>query len=316
MNIVTPENVQTTDLTALPGPVSASLELITPEIADSILENRVDNRTPNDKRIREYADRMLSGEWRISDPIKFDNDGKLYDGQHRLMAVVKAGVPVEFAVIRNMPKNAKFYCDIGQSRTTLHIANIMGVHIASKKISSVKEIIRTQHHLYRGGISHHFAIRMYLKYQDGIDFACKNRSGNTEGIKFENAVFFAAIAKAYYYENHLTLERFAQVLFTGLAQSEEEHSAVTLRNIYLQARQKDNKMGSSERTVWMFRTINAIQNFVRKKSIKRISPAPQDFYPVPDACDKDNVYSQKRLRYFNDNLLNYKIPATQIVLPE
>lgn len=313
MLILPTDDNQPKDSTGISASLSASIELITPEKAVEILSRMVDNRHPNERRVREYAQRMLSGEWRISDPIKFDTEDRLYDGQHRVMAVVKAGIPVEFAVIRNMPTNAKLYCDMGQARSTLHIANIMGLRLQSTKISCTKEIMRMTYILQSAGISHHLAIKMYMKYSNGVDFACRNIKCES-GVRIQNSCFPAAIAKAYFYENHATLDRFARAFYTGFAEGEHEYAAITLRNSFL--KEAKGKLGGSERVNWTYKTLSAIQHFIKKNPVKRISAASQDPYPLPDTCKDSDEYAQKRLRYFNEKLLTTQAPVESIELPE
>ncbi len=65
---------------------------ITPEAATAILKGNKGNRKPRQSHIEALADAMLRGEWKQTHQgIAISPTGKLLDGQHRLLAVVKSG---------------------------------------------------------------------------------------------------------------------------------------------------------------------------------------------------------------------------------
>ena len=81
---------------------------VEPEQAQKWLERNIANRTLRPSRVQEYATAMTEGRWRYTaDPIRFDSDGKLIDGQHRLMAVVRSGCTVEMHVVRGLSPEAQ-----------------------------------------------------------------------------------------------------------------------------------------------------------------------------------------------------------------
>lgn len=54
--------------------------------------------------VKRYAEDMRAGAWRVTHQgIAFDTEGNILDGQHRLLAVVKANVPVQMQVTTNLP---------------------------------------------------------------------------------------------------------------------------------------------------------------------------------------------------------------------
>ena len=55
------------------------------------------------KRVSRMAEDMRSGAWVLGeDPIRFDTEGALVDGQHRLSACVASGVPLTTLVVRGL----------------------------------------------------------------------------------------------------------------------------------------------------------------------------------------------------------------------
>lgn len=106
------------------------VETITPEAAEHLLASAagIAQRHISPRRVAMYAGAMKRGQWRIThQSIAIDEDGVLIDGQHRLSAVVVAGVPVQMTVARGVPRTVFDAIDAGVARTaasTLHIAGV------------------------------------------------------------------------------------------------------------------------------------------------------------------------------------------------
>lgn len=91
---------------------------VTPELAAQWLALNVHNRSLRERVVARYADDMKAGRWPFTGaPIKFDWDGNLQDGQHRLAAQVRSGATVEHLVIRGVDPAAQDVTDVGPSRT-------------------------------------------------------------------------------------------------------------------------------------------------------------------------------------------------------
>lgn len=82
--------------------VSVYLRDVSPMLASSILaEHNTKNRKILPSHVTALAKNMKEGTWRFNgDSIRFDSNGTLIDGQHRLMAIVKSGctIPCIFVV--------------------------------------------------------------------------------------------------------------------------------------------------------------------------------------------------------------------------
>lgn len=92
--------------------------LITPEIAREYLSHNRNNRNVRRMDVKSYADDMCNGKWRfVGDPIKFAKDGRLIDGQHRLLAMVECGVTLKMAVVRGLDLEDQLVLDTGVRRS-------------------------------------------------------------------------------------------------------------------------------------------------------------------------------------------------------
>lgn len=95
-----------------------AIEEIDADLAGHYLGHNLNNRNPKLRRVNAYATDMVNGKWRwTGEAIKFAADGRLLDGQNRLMAVMKADVPVKFLVIRNVSEHSQEVMDTGAPRS-------------------------------------------------------------------------------------------------------------------------------------------------------------------------------------------------------
>ena len=94
-------------------------ELITPEKAEKILKKNLPyNRKVSDRVVELYARDMKEGRWNEDCPttISISSKGYLIDGQHRLLAVIRSGVPILFVVAADVSEDAFEYIDNGKKR--------------------------------------------------------------------------------------------------------------------------------------------------------------------------------------------------------
>jgi len=93
-------------------------EKITPDMAQEYLKFNTENyRSLSKDRVISYASDMKNGRWQFNgESIKFSENGQLIDGQHRLQAIIRAGVPVDMLVIRGVKDDVDIY-DIGAQRS-------------------------------------------------------------------------------------------------------------------------------------------------------------------------------------------------------
>jgi hypothetical protein len=80
--------------------------------------NVINHRGIRPSVVDAYARDMKAGRWVLNgDPIRFDQDGNLIDGQHRLLAIIQAEVPITSFVGRDLGDEAFLTLDSGIKRT-------------------------------------------------------------------------------------------------------------------------------------------------------------------------------------------------------
>ena len=108
-------------------PFDSKVFEITPGIAEALLERfRGDHNRPlKDPAIRDYAEDMRNGEWKLNgEPIQFSDEALLLDGQHRLNACKLAGVPFKVVLMFMVPHETFNTINQGRLRTAADILAI------------------------------------------------------------------------------------------------------------------------------------------------------------------------------------------------
>lgn len=105
---------------------------VTPELAQRWLGLNTSNRKLKPRQIEAYAVDMAAGRWVLNaEFVKFAgpeySPTKLLDGQNRLHAVLKAGVPVTMGVAFGVPERAQNSMDSGSKRTVGDNLTIAGM---------------------------------------------------------------------------------------------------------------------------------------------------------------------------------------------
>lgn len=90
---------------------------VTPYMAEEWLGRNAHNRNISERYVEELKQAILRDEWVYNgDAIRFDTEGNLLDGQHRLWAVVFAERPVDVLVVENLPRDTVLTIDVGRKR--------------------------------------------------------------------------------------------------------------------------------------------------------------------------------------------------------
>jgi hypothetical protein len=79
--------------------ITSEIQTVTPDMARTWLKNNTNNHPVSARRVQLIA----KGKWCVTHQgIAFGPNGELYDGQHRLLAIVMANVPVPVLVTRGV----------------------------------------------------------------------------------------------------------------------------------------------------------------------------------------------------------------------
>jgi hypothetical protein len=100
---------------------------VTPALAAEWLALNTHNRHPRRNVVNAYAADMSDGHWQFNgDAIRFDDDGKLIDGQHRLAASIEADVTLPMLVVRGLAPSTQETVDGGAKRMFADVLKLRG----------------------------------------------------------------------------------------------------------------------------------------------------------------------------------------------
>ncbi len=103
------------------------IESIGPKLAAEYLRSNAENRKISKVTVRRYAGDMRRGEWVVNgEAIKFDEHGRLMDGQHRLLAIVESGATIDIAVFRDVARDTFKTLDSGKIRSPSDSLSALG----------------------------------------------------------------------------------------------------------------------------------------------------------------------------------------------
>lgn len=121
-----------------------SVETLTANDAQALLLASVGQRQRplSNDRVGQYARQMRAGKWRVThQAVAIDPDGVVFDGQHRLSAIVKAGVPVTLTIARDADPATFDVIDVGRTRSPGHALAIAGYQNVNVLASSSRHFL-------------------------------------------------------------------------------------------------------------------------------------------------------------------------------
>lgn len=123
--------------------IHQSVETINPFRAEELLKKNKFNRKTTKARIDRYAGEMRQGKWKLNgQPLIFDEDGYLRNGQTRLRACIKSQCSFVTTVVRNVPRDAIPTVDIGQPWRSADYLSAEGNKYAHMLSSAIGWIMR------------------------------------------------------------------------------------------------------------------------------------------------------------------------------
>ena len=265
------KTTSTAPTAALPVP---TYEVVTPEKAEEYLSHNTTNRAVRDLRVQSYAAAMKRGQWRVTHQgVAFGADGTLYDGQHRLLAVKLAGVPVILLVVRGLPVAAREEIDTGTARGLADNLTITDGERVSKSDGAVLACLYsyTALHQVRARVTAANLREMREKYRTGYDalrgiFGSCNRGVGRAG-------YVAAFVFAHKTAPEV-VERAARSFYTGANLAEGSPMFALRAHALSGSRNKQPGIDDFRRALGAL--ASEIDGGTRKRVISRSSTAIED----------------------------------------
>lgn len=211
--------------------------LITPTYAKSLLQNNDNNRNINGNKVSQYAEDMRNGKWQLNgEDIEISETGRVLNGQHRLMAIIRYGKPVMMGVKFGVSDDVWIY-DRGRLRSSSDCLKMSGLPSELSRNLIVRTVKAHWKYIVGGIHPTDSEIEKYiLAHKDTFltlneIFRGKNNTSrgtkvNCLNVSLTTAVFYALEAGVSVED----LKRFIKVIHTGISESRKESAAIVLRN--------------------------------------------------------------------------------------
>lgn len=118
--------------------------IVTPALASKWLTTQIKNRRINERAVLAYRRDMKNGDWEYTgDPIRFDKDGHLIDGQHRLtaLAALDPETALEFLVVRGLLPERQMLMDQGARRSSAQQLELIGYKNSVPLSAGIRAVI-------------------------------------------------------------------------------------------------------------------------------------------------------------------------------
>lgn len=162
--------------------VSATVEEITPALAQEWMKVNINNRRTHHRGILSYIAEMSKGNWECNgESIIFDSKGKLRDGQNRLMAIIKSNTTIVCVVVKGVKPSAFDTMNQGIIRTVAQIFDLnKNIKVNGGKLGAVLKTLHTyyEYNNVSGKMNLRFSPRLaeelrleYKGCEDSVTFA-------------------------------------------------------------------------------------------------------------------------------------------------
>jgi len=124
----------------MPSKPTVTIQTVTPkQAAEWLVKANIGNRNVRPSVVQFYAQQMAAGLWLMNgDALRFDDEGVLQDGQHRLAACVKSDTSFRTVVIEGLPDSIRATIDVGTKRTSSDFLTYLGYHNASQLAAAAR----------------------------------------------------------------------------------------------------------------------------------------------------------------------------------
>jgi len=247
--------------------VQTSIVTITPEMAKQFLEKNVGNRNVAVEHVRRLSRMMSDGSFLFNgDAIRIDSDGNVLDGQHRLLACVKSGVPFKTILIVGLPRVVFATIDQQSKRTA---ANTL--YVAGEK--SCKDLAATLGWIERYFTGDVISVRSKFNNQQ-ILVLLEKYPGAREalsGLYHTKGLVFRTVAAACNYLFRLKDPELAEVFFEQLLSGVglvEDSPIYVLREALMRNAIERNKHSQQYIMAIMIKTWNAMRKNEKLKILR------------------------------------------------
>lgn len=243
--------------------------------------------------VARYAEWQLNETWVdwVPDALLFDEQGKLINGQHRLLAVMLTGRTCGFWVIRGCTRERQFIIDQGRNRSVADLLQThTGIHTSAHTGAVLRVVLSGYEgvfHSVRGGTAHTGAHmkELYEQVKPQLDTVHKWLREEPRTPAVRTAVTEGIIVRALV--AHPSEERrirlFLHILCTGDCQPMPcDRAGILCREVLMDTAREESKQfsgrGARRRKYAYVQT--ALRAFLDERHVSDIVPATRELFPL------------------------------------
>jgi hypothetical protein len=276
--------------------------LITPELAKEYLKRNIANfRKFSEATVDKYIDELINGYWMTNHQgIAFDVNNVLADGQHRLTAIIRTGIPIYMPVTFELPPVSKMTMDQGKKRTTNDALGGEGISLCGSSLSGIIKcavigVLGTN----RTALTIHESKKYALRLHSGLVFINETFYKGKKIAKITTAPVMGAILRAWYSEETMRdgIKEFCSILLdpAKALESTGDNCAMVInfRESLRNAPKSVDKQSGDSVDATFCKTERVLRAFLDKQNLKAISAAKTELFPFPWERDRD--FSEEEL---------------------
>lgn len=260
------------------GGLSARWEFVTPERAGEYLLNNRKNRRLMGTLAARYGEEMAAGNWFATHQgIAFGADGVLYDGQHRLTAIVASGVGQWLLVTEGLDAGAIEALDRGRVRTLSHALTIMGhKHSSSQVVAAARVMWYGPAPAHGSGSIPDVVLRKFMdRHDEALTFAMSLPKGIASILR-------GLLARAYLTVPPSRLARFADAYLDLVPHDDQRPEDATARHLRRVITDHMAQGGGSSVRKAVYRKAQAgLSLWLSGAVASRIYEREDDLFPLP-----------------------------------
>ncbi len=227
--------------------ITHRFEVITPEQALKYMESAVENRTIRSEDVEKYARDMEQGKWVLNgETIKFDNQGRLFDGQNRLRALIKANAPTEMEIVEGYDTSVMSTVDSGRARCAADVLKIHGIKNGHILTEAIKRIYGYKNNCTRRTSAR---VRVKLSNEHILEFVKDNPIIAkmaidpivNNSVKVTNPCLVLAFWFLFHNKNKKQAREFMEGLINGIGLGKDD-PILAFRKLLLERKMSPNKM--------------------------------------------------------------------------
>jgi hypothetical protein len=253
---------------------------VTPDKARELLAKHNNYRNLDQRKAEQYAEVMDRGEWGIFPPICIGQAGDLQDGQHRMVAVTLTGKGQWFTVVSGIPASAVDHYDNGRPRRpsdALRKKYGDDLRTSPRRLQSIIQLAHFGPAKPESILNCDYP-RLYEKYRTAV---ARFSGVFPKSQRHCPTVLVAAFCRAWLAlagDPYMRDDLLGAAIKYGEMQFDTERMK-PLRLLCQWIVEKNLRSQKDRREAYM-RAANAIQAFLKRKTVKRLVPAQSDPFPL------------------------------------